>query len=403
MVASPLAERRSCQVSLSGVRMRQEFAHTSIRVPGAAVCFVALLAALTQFFWTLPGSWFGDLGSFIESGWAGRTGLNPYAMYPLSHRAELPGFYLVKPNTNPPISVLFFELFTFARPEVVLRQWYLISFALYAILVWGMVRRFDHLPRRVVILWMMGLAPFWDSLALGQIYVPLAILAVLGWILIEERRVVLAGLCIGLLVSFRPQFVFWPLLLLCARQMSVGLTAFGTAVGVSLVPVFLFGVGIYRQWFSTLNPALISFPTNMSFPGLFSRLGMYYLALALMICLAVFVVVWVCWRRPEAIKVSELALVTVLLAFPLSWMHSALFIIPLILRRWSDEYVRLVAFALVVPVHLLLVVLGRDAWIHFTVGGIYNWALVLLAGLIFGETLRDFPRDLLVRLGLADT
>ena len=47
---------------------------------------------------------------------------------------------------------------------------------------------------------------------------------------------------------------------------------------------------------------------------------------------------------------------------------------------------RVVALALLVPVPFIIEQFGRPAWIQFTVGSIYGWALVLcLVALIVGE------------------
>ena len=71
----------------------------------------------------LPGHGLWDFGSFVASGRAAREGLNPYGVYPLTLRVELPGFEAWNPNLNPPISALLFQLFDLADPEVTFEIW----------------------------------------------------------------------------------------------------------------------------------------------------------------------------------------------------------------------------------------------------------------------------------------
>src|SRR3712207_9139947 len=137
---------------------------------GLLTVIAALVAINTEFPRIIhePGLW--DFGSFVASGRAASEGLNPYGIYPLTLRVELPGFESWNPNLNPPISALLFQAFDVADPYLVYRVWRWISVAFYAATILLLIRRFGHLQATVVALWAFALAGFWDTLFLGQIY-----------------------------------------------------------------------------------------------------------------------------------------------------------------------------------------------------------------------------------------
>src|SRR5215217_3664640 len=128
------------------------------------------------------GLW--DFGSFVASGRAAREGLNPYGVYPLTLRVELPGFESWNPNLNPPISALLFQLFDLAEPHRAFQVWRWISVAFYAVTVLLLVLRFRGPEAPLIALWAFALAGFWDTLFLGQIYLPLVFAAVAAWLLL---------------------------------------------------------------------------------------------------------------------------------------------------------------------------------------------------------------------------
>src|SRR5215218_9500413 len=151
-------------------------------ITGFLIAIPALLAIHAEFPRIIHEHGLWDFGSFVASGRAAREGLNPYGVYPLTLRVELPGFESWNPNLNPPISALLFQLFDMADPETTLRVWWWTSVAFYAGTVGLLVRRFAPGQPRVstvaTALWALALAGFWDTLFLGQIYLPLVFTAV---------------------------------------------------------------------------------------------------------------------------------------------------------------------------------------------------------------------------------
>ena len=87
-------------------------------------------------------------------------------------------------------------------------------------------------------------------------------------------------------------------------------------------------------------------------------------------------------------EVSAVALVVALLASPIAWIHYTLFLLPILFWRWRLDGARLVAALLIVPVPFIIGQFGRSAWTQFTIGSVYNWALVLLLIVLLADELR---------------
>ena len=178
------------------------------------------------------------------------------------------------------------------------------------------------------------LAGFWYTLALGQIYTILALVAVLAWLLLP-RRPVLAGLLIGLLVAVKPNFALWPLLLLVSGAWLPALAAGFTAGVLSGVPVLLYGTNIYCLWLQGLRLLRRHVPPlNASLPGLLSRLGLPWLALPASCVLVLALLFAVRRRRPSATQVGSLALIASLVVSPLAWVGYTVILLP---ELWANR------------------------------------------------------------------
>jgi len=325
------------------------------------------------------GLW--DFGSFVASGRAAREGLNPYGIYPLTLHVVLPGFDAYNPNLNPPISALLFQLFDVADPEVSLRVWWWISVACYVATVLLLLRRYARsaVEGLVMGLWAFALAGFWDTLFLGQIYLPLVLAAVGAWLLIERDRDLAAGVLIGLVVAIKPNFLVWPALLFLSGRRLPALTAVGVAGLISAIPLLVFGTEIYRQWFELIasDRERAFFLTNGSFAGLAARAGAPWLGPVLSLGLLAGLAAWAFWRRPSARSAGSMGLLASLLASPLGWIHYTLFLLPVFLAHWHRPAIRVAALLLIIPVPFIIEQFTRPAWVHLTLGSVYGWALVL--------------------------
>ncbi|MBA4785076.1 MAG: DUF2029 domain-containing protein [Rhizobiales bacterium] len=337
-----------------------------------------------------------DFGAFVASGRAAAAGLDPYGIYPpLTPHVVFPGFEAWNPNLNPPISALLFQLFDITDLAISLRVWWGISLVCYLAAVVLLLRRYSEGVEAILLgIWAFALAGFWDTLFLGQIYTPLVLAAVVAWLLLERGKLVQAGILIGLLVSMKPNFLVWPVLLFLAGCWRPPLIAAATAVVVAAIPLAVFGPQIYLDWLSLVasDGDRAVFLTNASLAGLAARAGLPLLGTVLSALLLLSLAAWAVWRRPMTMDVSSLALVAALLASPLGWIHYTLFLLPVLLHHWQRPWTWPVAVALTIPVPLVLAQFGASAWLQLTVGSVYGWSLVLLLlGLIANDRQASYP------------
>lgn len=363
---------------------------------------LAVLAIRSEFPRIAPSEALWDFGSFVASARAAKEGLNPYGIYPLTLHVDLPGFETWNPNLNPPISALLFRLFDMAEPEVSFRIWRWVSVVFYGATVLLLARRFGGSQWWLVTLWAFALAGFWDTLFLGQIYLPLVFAAVAAWLLLERGERFWAGILIGIVIAMKPNFLVWPVLLVLSGYRLPALAALGTAAVISAVPLAVFGPEVYWQWLELVaaDRERALFLTNASFAGLAARAGVPLLGLIVSLALLAGLAAWAFWRRPDAISASALALVAALLASPLGWIQYTLFLLPVILIHWHRPAMRIVAMLLIIPVPLVIDQLGKPAWVQATTGSVYGWALVLCLIILIAVEWGRFRGEGVQRAGL---
>jgi hypothetical protein len=318
-----------------------------------------------------------DFGAFIEAGRAARTGQNPYGVYPLTYQAVIDGVLYSGPNLNPPVLLPLFELLARFEPFFAFRAWYVISLALYALALVRLFRVYPVTPLRLA--FVLALAGLWETLLLGQMYLPLAALGLGAWLALRAGRWAAAGLLMGLLVAVKPQFAVWPLLLLLAGHGRVSLAALGTAGGASLVPLLRYGPTVYRQWLDVLTPMPVSGMVNN--PFLMSLTGRWGAAPVGLVAGGVLVAVLALWAwrtRPGVLALTPLALVAAVLAAPVMWMGYTLVLVPAFLHYRLTRPLLLAAALLCVPVPALLLLAALSP-LHLAVfGTLYPLALLLL-------------------------
>lgn len=347
-----------------------------------ALCLCAVVAdGLTR---ARPTGELRDFGSFMGSGQAGIAGENPYGVHPLTFHVVLPGFDVWNPNLNPPVSVPFFGLLWRLGPEHAFVLWWSVSLLCFVAAVALLVRRYGRGPAWLLPLWAVALAGMWDTLALGQIYLPLVLATVGSWLLLERGRHVAAGVLMGIVIAVKPNFAVWPVVLLLAGHSRGAVTAALTAAVLSLVPVITHGPRIYRQWVDLIasDTGRAAFLTNASIPGLALRLDAAVVGTVLSIGLLTMLAWWAVRQRPAPLRASALGILGGIAASPIAWVHYTLFLLPVFFsRRWTPP-VTAAAVLLVVPVHVVLRFLDAPLWQQVTAGSAYNWAVLLcLAGL----------------------
>ncbi|UCH73181.1 MAG: DUF2029 domain-containing protein [Rhodospirillales bacterium] len=366
----------------------------SISAAGLLVAVATLVLALNiayQFLISYPGDSLRDFGSFYESGRAALESRNPYAIHEQSYRVEIKHFTGANPNLNPPASLLVMAPLSLLDPAVTYRLLWWGSLGGFLAVLFYLARSYQPTGGRWLILWALSLPGFWGTLFLGQIYVPLMIAASAAWILQDRGRLVEAGLLIGLVAAFKPNFLVWPALLFMAGHRRTALAALFGFAALSAAPILLFGADVYRQWWEMLiadNPGRLLWVTNMSVIAYAGRLDVPWLgrfiAAALLLGSA-----WWAWRyRPDRREAGAAALFIGLLASPVAWIHYALFLLPpLFSVRWSRAMMA-GALLLATPRLVSNALFEGPTWVEVTFGSVYIWGLLTLAVPLAWQILR---------------
>ncbi len=356
----------------------------------AAVVAFSVWVILGEWGRVLPPHGLWDFGAFLASGRAAAEGLNPYGIYPpLTPHVVFPGFEAWNPNLNPPISALLFQAFDLAPPERSLQVWNLVSVACYVLTIGLLAWRYTpHWGALVLAAWALALAGFWDTLYLGQIYIPLVLAATGAWLLLERRQMVWAGILIGLVVALKPNFLVWTVLLFLAGYRQASLWSVVCAAVISAIPLAFFGPEIYVQWLELVvsDGARAMFLTNASLSGFTARAGIPFLGTAVSAAMLLALAAWAVFRRPSVMRVSSFALLGAVMASPLGWIHYTLFLLPVIVGYWRRWPMWLVGVMLAVPVPFVLGYFGAASAVQITIGSVYGWALVVcLVTLVFAR------------------
>ncbi len=372
---------------LAGQAGRNWGATWAPRGPNLVLAIVALAVISAEFPRTLPGPGLLDFGSFVASGQAAREGLNPYGIYPLTFRVGQG----VNPNLNPPISALLFQLFSLTEVHRMFRIWYCVSVALFATAIILLVRRYKETPLVTFALVACALAGVWETLVLGQIYIPLVLAAVGAWLLLERGSMAAAGILMGIIVAVKPNFAVWPALLFLSGRFQPALISVGTALIISAIPAIVIGPEVYRQWFEMLaaDNGRAFFLTNASISGLAARADISMIGTAASLFLLGGAALWALFRRPSLPVTSTMALLLSVLASPIGWVNYTLFLLPVFCWKWSSPIIRIVMAFLVIPTPFVLRELSNPGFRTLTRGSLYNWALLLLLVALVAEELRN--------------
>lgn len=270
-------------------------------------------------------------------------GLNPY-------RGTPSGDHLSDANLNAPFSLLLFVPLAYLPPTVGLWLMRCVNAVAYIVLLWRLRRRFpDVFAKRFR--WAITFGGTWTCLVTGQVYVVLACLAYLAWEFQNDRRLLPAAGCLGLVCAIKPNFLLWPALICLAGEWVIGLSALAAAAALSSVPAIVLGSPVYREWIDATLAARngIRNPENMSLIGAAQILGVPMAGVA---AAAVFVLVaaGIVWRRrPSVDSLAPFALAASLLASPEALATYGVFLVPIFFReRWS-ALLRFAGIVLTIP------------------------------------------------------
>ncbi len=326
-----------------------------------------------------------DFGSFIASGELALAGENPYDPdHELVFNVPIFELNLViaSPNLNPPISIMPFEWIASAGldPNAAAGAWKIISFLMYLALVYHLIRLYPHNATPFTVLWAVSLAGFWQTVQVGQIYVPLVFMAAVAWRNLETKNQIMAGLFIGLLISIKPQFVLWAIFLLLIDQKTVFFTSLVVSILISIIPGLAHGGAIYMQWVDAIRQYNgILLPGNMSLQSLFTHTGLERMVLWADLALLGCILLHIKTRKTDALQTSLLALLAIVLIPPYSWSGYSLFLLPFFFseKKWSWR-MTISAGLLCFPFAFVLEYFTRSTLHYIVFGWIYGWAMVLL-------------------------
>jgi hypothetical protein len=313
-----------------------------------------------------------DFGSFIASGQAAASGLNPYGVYPLTSGAAI--------NLNAPASLPLFQAVSWLDPVTGRRVWFVATLVAYASILGLLMAAYPGFRGPLVIAWGLLLTAFVETLLLGQVYAFLALASTLTWLLLRRRHWLAAGGLMGFLVAFKPNFVVWPLLLLVGGYPFVAAVAAVAAAAFALVPAWLYGPGVYLDWFSAVRiDQANGGVANGSLPGLLTREGAPgLLGVVAGGLLLVGLAVWARRAKRSVVAISGAALAGLLLASPLAWVGYTLFLLPIVARTRMTLVLAVACALLCIPRLVLEGWAAASPALAVTVGAAYSVAWLIL-------------------------
>ena len=335
-----------------------------------------------------------DFGSFLASGNAIRNGNNPYASD--QPRVFNPGAeqVLPSPNLNPPISVILFEPLTNHDPLEAVWGWRISTVVQFAVAIYILGKVYSSYITPLRILWAFSLTGFWTTLALGQIYASILILLSCAWVLMEKGKPIPAGIALGVVIAIKPNFVFWALLLGIARQFQIFLSSAVTAVGLSLLPIPIFGIRLYKQWLAALSeyPSIgLQIAGNSSLQSLSARFGLPSLGVVVAIIFAGAIIYLVHRNRNSMQDITSLGIVGSVLLSPFAWSGYTMLCLPIFFSRPQWKWpIAISAFILVFPYILVMYYFNASFFHSILFGWLYGWGLIIL----FIEILLELSRKM---------
>lgn len=371
----------------------------SLNIISIVIIFLAFTAIIVNvLFVTMSWSNPLDFGSFVASGRFAANGENPYsADSPLIFRVEFPGIDHtgLAPNLNPPISILLFRGLAAIPIHTSLLVMKIGSIILYIISVMAALRYSAGGQKTVPssqwrLAWLLSLAGFWHCIELGQIYIPLLFIAIVAWICFKKGDQILGGVALGFLIAIKPNFIFWAFALLASLNWKAFITAGIVSLGISLVPVTLYGPEIYYQWLeasSIFSPDLLIFPGNNSLQGLTARFALQELGVWLSVILSAAALIFIAWKKPAGHIVNGIGILVSLLISPIAWTGYTLLVIPILLERRQWNYLHWAsAVIFMVPFPVILYLFQTSTFNFIFWGWFYGWGLISLLYTQFWST-----------------
>lgn len=308
-----------------------------------------------------------DFGAFLGVGQALRVGLNPYGALPMTPSTLVDGRLVPWPNANPPTLLPIFAALATLDPLAAMRVWYVVSLALYAVLLAVLLRAFPEKRTLLGVAWLIALMPLWENESRGQIYVPLALATTGAWLALRNPRSISAGVLIGAVTALKPNFALWPAALFLAGYAIPAIAAAAVAIVLFAIPFVLYGPTIYLEWLVSITTDHgVDLRNVGSVFSIGALLGARSLSLLIGVVIAAVLVaallIWAIRTRSGPVDVSSRAIIVALLAGPITWHGYVLLALPIFLaRRWSNGSLLAAALTMFPPSILpAIAVLGLD-------------------------------------------
>jgi alpha-1,2-mannosyltransferase len=290
-----------------------------------------------------PANMYRAFGSFRISGWAASHHLNPFAIYPETYRT-FPYLHGLGPihydvNLQPPILLPLFQILGHFGPRSGVIVYTLLSVAAF---IGGTALLIAQLKGKIqirVIFFLLFSMSVLDIVYLAQDYGFMFLLVCLVVYFIKSERTLATAICIGVLVSIKPNLGVWPILLFLANYKKLAVISTLTAIALTTLPIALYGPSIYTQW---LHAYAVSdagiFPSDISLSGIFTRLGYPLAGRIVAVLLFLALANLIRRNRPGQIEVGGVATCAGILCSPLGWFQYSVLAAPLFAasKRWGS-------------------------------------------------------------------
>lgn len=329
-----------------------------------------------------------DFGSFIASGQLANQGKNPYSTTsPLIFSVEFQKLKHsgIAPNLNPPISVLLFQLIADVPVIYSVQFWRILSLAFYIFSLYLLLNQHKASSPFPIwkIAWALTLAGFWHTLELGQIYTFLLLLVAGVFIQTKNGDSISAGIFLGIVIAFKPNFIFWAIALAAAGHWGIFAAAGVVATTISAIPLYFYGFKIYQQWLEATNlftPDLLIFPGNNSLLGLAAHFNAPKAGLIISTGLLIATLIIIRRRKPVLFKIHSISLVISLLISPIAWTGYTILTLPIFFssHKW-DVNMWIAACFFAIPFSFVLIFFEGSLFNFTFWGWLYGWGILSLA------------------------
>jgi hypothetical protein len=297
-------------------------------------------------------------------------------------------------NLNPPITAMIFGFISRYNLHQSFRIWQVVSTVMFTGLIFVLTTVYNQNISPLIFIWSFTLVGFWQTLTLGQIYVFLLFFIIVGWISVQRKKYILAGMAIGLVVALKPNFIIWPIFLLVSGYYVTFITSILSALLISLIPVLFYGIQIYEQWLeaSSLRIETLILPGNSSILGLTARFkeidSGIVISIILVCALLYFSKQKTSGEEEYPERVSALGIMASILASPIAWVGYTIFLLPVFfsLKKWTYP-VMISAAILSLPFGFILK-FWQTSFLNFVIfGWFYGWGILFLLGAVIKNTM----------------